>query len=209
MPFPQRSARGHLTAKPSIKGAHLPDLADISRLVNAYASGARDPATLLAIARHLVAAKAAVTSADGTQLTALRFLGEMFTSRPALKERHWRDYVEAIAVGPYVRGDGVTEADLRAALRDPAVRSRDLVSYIVDFIKDSDVGTALVQLGSGDTGSAAECLSARAIHDDTGPVRQHGAAGRVAGADLVFDQQRALEAQEHRPHTRILGTEEN
>ncbi len=117
-------------------------------LLNAYARGKREPQTTVSIARHLAAARLAITSSDGSRYTALHFFNEAFAQNSTLKDIYRREYVEALTVGPYVRGDGVTEADLRAAFRSPIVRSRDLVAYAGDFIKDSDAGAALAELRS-------------------------------------------------------------
>ncbi len=119
---------------------------DLGSLVKAYAGGSRDSSLLVSIARGLLRAGAALTAPDGSRRTALHFFNEAFARQPQLRERHRADYFSSIALGPYVRGDGVSESDLRAALRGPSVRSRDLTAYVLDFIRDTDAGRALVEL---------------------------------------------------------------
>ena len=134
-------------------GVFCRDLGDapgsFSAFVKAYDLGVRDPMVLNSIARHLIVTHSMLTAAGGEQRTALHFLSELFSAHPELRQAHRHEQVEAMTFSPHVPGDGVTAADVAEAFANPGGRTRALVRYVLEFIKVSDAGTALVRLGAG------------------------------------------------------------
>lgn len=134
-------------------GVFCRDLGDddgaFAAFIKAYDLGVRDPVALHAIARHLIAKHSVLTGAGGETRTALHFLGELFAAHPELRPVHRHEQFAAMTFSPYVPGDGVTAADVAAAFANPGGRTRDLVRYVLEFIKASDSGAALVRLGTG------------------------------------------------------------
>ncbi len=134
-------------------GVFCRDLGDesgsFSAFIKAYDRGVRDPMVLNSIARHLTATHSVLTAAGGETRTALHFLGELFLAHPELRQAHRHEQVAAMTFSPHVPGDGVTAADVAWAFANPGGRTRALVRYVLEFIKASDSGAALVRLGAG------------------------------------------------------------
>ncbi|MBM3549324.1 MAG: hypothetical protein FJX54_20495, partial [Alphaproteobacteria bacterium] len=115
-------------------------------LSRAYLCGVREPRVLIGIARHLTDARVVLILPDGRRLTALQLLDELFTAQPKLRQEYHDDFIRAITVGPYVRGDGVTAARLCAAFENGAVRRIKLTGYALAFLKDSPAWSTLDEL---------------------------------------------------------------
>jgi len=125
------------------------DLGPIAVFIEAYDRGNRDPAVPHGIALHLIRTHSVLTGPGGEVRTALHFLSELFAAHSALRPAHRHEQVAAMTFCPHVPGDGVTAAEVADALLNPIGRARDLVRYVLEFVRASDSGAALLRSGAG------------------------------------------------------------